>query len=131
MPPAARRHVAEPAGDASGIEEDGRDEHQGGAIIHGAAESGGQRLERSLGDPDDAQALLLEAVELAPDAVELAVGRDQAWPRSERQRREQTHDQLVGVGRQRDAASRVSQEPREPFADPLGLVEACSHLSST
>ena len=87
------------------------------------AESGGQRLERGLGDPDDGEALLLEAVELPADAVELAVGGHQAGPGPERQRGEEADDQLVRVRPEGDAASRVSQEPGESLADPFGLGE--------
>ena len=44
-------------------------------------------------------------------------------PRPEGQGGEQPDQQLVGVGRQRDAAPRVSQEPGKSLADPLGLAE--------
>ena len=123
MPPAARRHLGEPTGNASGVEENRRDQYQGRAIIHGAAESGRQRLERSLGNTDDGEAFLLEAVELPADAVEFAVGGDQPGAGPQRQGGQQTDHQLVGVRPQRDPASGVSQQPGESLADPLGLSE--------
>ena len=85
-----------------------------------------QRIERSLGNPDDAQALLLEAVELASDAVEFAVGRHEPRPRSEG-RAEAAGPPGRGVRRSAIPPPRLS-EPGESLANPLGLIECMLRL---
>ena len=48
--------------------------------------------------------------------------------RAERERGEQAHHQLVGVGRQRDAAARVAEQAGEPLPDLFGPGEGALPL---
>ena len=123
MSPAARRHLPEPASDSAGVEEHGRDEHERGPVVHRVGQPLGDRLHRLLGDPDHLQALLGEPVELAANGVELAIGRDQPGPGAQGERRQQPHDQLVSIGRERDPVARIAEQPGESLAHPLGALE--------
>ncbi len=123
MTPAARGHLAESAGDAASVEEDSGDEHQRGVVVDGSAQPLGERFERLLGDPHDHYPLFGQPVELPADAVKLAVGRDQPGSRTQGHGGQQSHDQLMGVRRKGQPATRVSQQPDKPIADPLRLNE--------
>ncbi len=74
------------------------------------------------GHADDLDALLAEAIELAPRAVELGVGGDDSLPLQQRQRREKAEEQVVrarGEGHARlgiAARDAADEEPREPCA---------------
>ena len=79
-------------------EEHRRDQHQRRAAIHGAGQPLGETRGRICAHLDHLDpALICQAVELAPDGVELAVRRHEPRAPSQRQRREQARHQLVRV----------------------------------
>jgi len=72
---------------------------------------------------DDEGDFRVYAIELPPDRVKLAIGGDELRPLAQRKRREESHDQLMRVGCQRDPLRRIVEQPREPTPHLVGLLE--------
>ena len=123
MPPAPCCHLAQAPRDAPRIEEHRGNQHERGPIIDGAREARRERVERTLRHAYDLEPFFCEPIELTPDGVELAVGGNEPRPPLERQRGEQTHDQLVRIRRQRHASAGAPQQPCEAVAHELRLRE--------
>ena len=124
---AAFRNAAQPADDAGVTVEDGRDEHARRRVVRRETEPLGERVDRVHGHANDGQPLLLQAVELAPDGVELPRRRHDPGPRAQVEGGEKAHHEFVRVGAQRDVpfvrAPRASEEFGVPGADPVPAGE--------
>src|SRR5690606_25943024 len=122
--PAARFHdVSEPAYDARVQVEDGRDEGGCGPVVDGAGESFGHGVRGRGRDLDDLDSLFGEAIELAAERVVLAVGRDEAGPFPERERGDESDDEVVSVRGERNLAVPVAEEPGVAPSHPFGAAE--------
>ena len=124
---AAFRNAVEPADDAGVAVEDGGDQHARRLIVRRETEPLGERVDRVHGHADDGQTLLLQAVELAPDGVELPRGRHEPGPPAQGQGGEKADHEFVRVRAQRVVpfvrAPRASEEFGVPGADPIPAGE--------
>jgi hypothetical protein len=108
--------------DVRGLEEDSRDEHGARPLADGSRHPRGECLDRIHLEAHDVQALLTQACELAPQRVELALRGDELRATAQVERRQEAHDELVRVLRQRDR-SVVGEQLPEAHTDALGLRE--------
>ena len=83
----------------------------------------GERLHRASREPDDLEPLLPQPPELAPQRVELTVGRDELRPLPQRERGQEPEHELVRVRSERDRGAGVVEQLPDPLAQPLGLRE--------
>ena len=97
------------------VEEDVADEHEVmAAARHSASQSLRERGDRLDGNAGDSgERLLFESPDLPPEAVELAVGRQDADGLADWEEREQAHDEAMGVGSEGDRRRvRQVEDPR-------------------
>ena len=123
-PPAGGGEGVEVGDDARRLEEDGRHEHRGGAIVDGTGQALGQGVRRRRRHPHDVDARFAQPGELPAQSVELAVRCHE--PRSlagEVEAGEEADHQVVRAGAERDLAARVVQQAAEPGAHLVGLRE--------
>ena len=66
------------------------------------------------GTCDDLEAFFRQAIDLPAEAVELGVGRDQARAVAQRERRQPSCHELVGVLAERNVLGAVAEQPRKP-----------------
>jgi hypothetical protein len=122
------RERVETSRDTSGVEEDGRDDDEGGTVIGGGQEPLTHRLGGERRDSNELDPLLSEPFELPAHRVKLAIGRDDPWALAEGEGGEETDEKLVGVRAEGD----VTVWPPEPRAkrltDPLGSFEGAAPL---
>ena len=90
---AAVHHLPEPRHDVRVRVEDRRDHGDRRALVDGGRDPFGDRAGGRARHLDELDALFGEARELPAERVELGVGRDDAGPIAERQRREQANDE--------------------------------------
>ena len=88
------------------------------AASRSASVSTGRAGSRTTSSPSSAQ-----PPELAPQRVELAVGRDELRPLPQRQRGQEPQHELVRVRGERDRRAGVVEQPPHSFAQPLRLRE--------
>src|SRR2546425_5781151 len=79
-------------------------------------------------DPDDLDACFSQAIQLAPDGVELTVRRYETGPLAQSEGGEEANDELMSVGSEGDALRRVLHQPREAAAHCLRLGEGALPL---
>ena len=104
------------------IEDRGR-EHCGGTAVRGGDEPLGDRVGGLGAHLDDLeQPVLGEAVQLAAEGVELAVGRHEPGTLPQRQRGEEAQNQLVGVLPERDRAVAIAEQLRVPTPDAVRFL---------
>ena len=116
------RQRRQPGDDPRVLEEHRRDEHRARARSLGGQPLG-KRLHRPGREPDDVEPLLPQPPELAPQRVELAVGRDELRPLPQRQRGQEPQHELVRVRSERDRRAGVVEQPPHALAQPLRLRE--------
>ncbi len=120
---ARRREPRQSRDDARVLEEDGRDEHRAVRRRASAASRSASVSTGRAGSRTTSSLLLGEPPELAPQRVELAVGRDELRPLPQRQRREEPEHELVRVRGERDRRAGVPEQPPDSLAHALGHCE--------
>ncbi len=86
------------------------------------------RFDRLRRDANDLDAHLREAIELAAQGVELAVGGDDPGALLQRQCGEKPHHELVRVGAQRDVALEIFEQRGEATCYAVGFGEGAIPL---
>ena len=76
----------------------------------------GKRLHRPSREPDHFEPLLPQPPELAPQRVELTVGRDELRPLPQRERGQEPQHELVRVRSERDRGAGVVEQLPDPVA---------------
>ena len=122
----ASAHASASAGSPGTMRESSKSTAETSTALAPGASRGqplGERLHRPGREPDDLEPLLPQPPELAPQRVELAVGRDELRPLPQRQRGQEPQHELVRVRSERDRRAGVVEQPPHPVAQPLRLRE--------
>jgi YVTN family beta-propeller protein len=122
MAPTCGREDVEASDDLGGLEEHRRYHRAERPRIDRCDHALGQRFNGSRRHPDDHHPFLCEPIDLAPDAVEFAIGGDDARTLEERECGEPACDELVGVLAERDVLCLVANETGETGADGRSLL---------
>jgi hypothetical protein len=107
---AAGGDEVEAGNDFRRFEEHRRHQHARRAVVNRHHEPFSQRIGRPRRNPDDLEPFFGETIELSAYCVELAVGRDERGPNSQRQRRQQSRDELMRVLTERDVAVGIAEQ---------------------
>jgi hypothetical protein len=123
VPRARRREAVEAGDDVRVVEEHRRHEDRRRPVVDHRRQPLHHRRCGVGGHLHHLDALLPEPVELAPDGLELPVGGDQPRALTDRQRREEAEEEVVGAGCEGVLAVRVVEQRRESLPHPVGHGE--------